>query len=232
MPTLPIITKDGSLLPAPEAELRLWGIMRFPHDEQARRRTPRQLTPRTKIELDHLETEDPTERGAQSHADDATAAAFLLGYQLVLAREAQALASGDRAIWLMSELPRKVPGHFDRFSRSFFTRAWQEFRSVAHLWLAYLHLGEVGDPFSQAAIDERRAGDPTMLLEFLAQAEGFRRLAEGSRVGPKRLPLLPARATWKAPAALRLPVVEPEILPLTDQEKAVLQRYRRDHFRR
>jgi len=207
--------------------------MRFPGDVNARRRmlTFLKSDPSSFPKAE----EDPKlrERSYPRRAEEGTVVAHLLGYLLAIAQYSPEAATFDHAAWVMSTLPKGEEGQIDRYSRgNYFQRTWREVRYASHLWLAYFTVGAKGDPFSAPTLKARALGDLGKLVDFLALAEHFRKLAEATRGGPARRPLLDARRTWKVPTVLLLPPAEYELIPLTEREQGVLQSYIREHFRR
>jgi hypothetical protein len=131
----------------------------------------------------------------------------LLLYLLRLARHHQRHCTVERAKMLVSEFdrPKGKP-----VSESLAEKAWAEFKTVSHLWVALLNL--------TAAKNLPEVIDNEQCRLLLGNAEAIRKLAEGF------LLLLPDE-TWRAPEREEIPERKFINRPLEGEKLSFLDRY-------
>jgi hypothetical protein len=229
--TLPILTAGGEL--EPFYVIAIWAAMFHPADEAARRRfanavifgakfyqvydaPPPMLTPEQVSELAQAPSlkqmwKAALVRDGYAHAYAALVLRFVLGgagsigKAQFLVAELQRVGNRERRAQGLNE--RVVPT-----SEKSIRAAWQGYRSVSHLWLAYHDLIALSE--AEKAI--LRARDDW--FPWLGRAEAYRRAGIAAGV-------LDPATTWVAPPGVRLRL--PQLAPrLTDEEARILRGYR------
>ena len=202
---LPIIDDRGKLMVL--GPLITIALMYFPNDEASVDNFVTAVA--ANVLLDELSADDEIRRAAKAaHITEEPTFWTLIGQIKELDKlqaDAEAAVTQGRAAAEVLTVALRLGGHFPRFgsvnnavrivclaskrSRSSVMQDWSNYKSVAHLWIAALELGEM-------VIDD--------FPMFLGAAETLRVKAEKQKVPGARATLLSPSTTYAAPAQLNL----------------------------